>query len=164
MISQTSEYALRAVVFLSMREANTPAAASEISEATRVPVGYLQKILRMLARGGILTAQRGTGGGFALAKMPTAISVLDVLRASDTQIARIERCPLGIAGHTSLCGLHRLLDTEMARAERTFSSTSIADLIDGDGGVRPLCDAHGRLPTAISISVPNGKRLGSENQ
>lgn len=163
MITQTSEYALRAVVFLSMRKENTPAAASEISEATRVPVGYLQKILRMLARGGILTAQRGTGGGFALAKVPTAISVLEVLLASDTQIARIERCPLGIEGHTSLCGLHRLLDAEMARAERTFASTSIADLIDGDGGVRPLCDGRGQLPKAITVSAPSIRRNGSEN-
>ena len=150
MISQTSEYALRAVVYLATRATDGPAAAQEISEATRVPVGYLQKILRSLARHAILTAQRGSGGGFMLAKVPSAISVLDVLKASDTDMPRIERCPLGIRGHTSLCSLHRLLDGEMAHAERTFASTTIADLLDGDGGVRPLCDKSGRLPVAIT--------------
>lgn len=156
MISQTSEYALRAVVYLATRAAAGPAAAQEISDATRVPVGYLQKILRSLSRHAILTAQRGSGGGFMLAKVPSAISVLDVLKASDTDLPRIERCPLGIRGHTSLCSLHRLLDNEMAHAERTFASTTIADLLDGAGGVRPLCDKSGRLPIAVTAPPRNG--------
>ncbi|GJM18171.1 MAG: transcriptional regulator [Phycisphaeraceae bacterium] len=158
MISQTSEYALRAGVFLAARADDTPASAQEISEAVKVPVGYLQKILRMLSRHDILTAQRGSGGGFALAKVPSAISVLDILRASDTQVARIERCPLGIKGHTRLCSLHRMLDAEMARAERTFASTSLADLLDGEGGVRALCDPAGRLPVTISAGRGNAKK------
>lgn len=149
MISRTSEYALRAVVYLAARPESGLASAQEIAEAIRVPVGYLQKILRMLARQGILTAHRGTGGGFGLAKVATAISVLDVLRASDGQLQRIERCPLGIKGHTRLCSLHRLLDAEMARIERVFASTTVADLLDAQGGVRPLCDPSGRLPLTV---------------
>lgn len=151
MISQTSEYALRAAIFLAARSNDSPASAHEIAEAVRVPVGYLQKILRMLARDGILVAQRGTNGGFSLAKVPTAVSILDILNASDTEIQRITRCPLGIKGHTQLCSLHRMLDNEMARAERTFASTTLADLLDGEGGIRPLCDPNGRLPVTISI-------------
>ena len=150
MISQTSEYALRAIVHLAARADEGPASAHAISDATRVPVGYLQKILRMLARADILTAQRGSGGGFALAKVPTAISVLDVLRATDTDIARIDRCPLGIKGHTRLCSLHHLLDSQIAQAEQTFARTTIADLLDGTGGVRPLCDTVGRLPISVN--------------
>ncbi len=153
MISQTSEYALRAAVYLAARNSENPASAIEISEATRVPVGYLQKILRMLAKHSILTAHRGTNGGFNLAKLPTAISVMDVLRASDTVISRIENCPLGIKGHTSLCSLHRLLDREIARSENTFASTSIADLLDGDGGIRPLCDPSGKLPVSVKLTT-----------
>lgn len=152
MISQTSEYALRAALYLAARGDSSPASALDISEAVHVPVGYLQKILRMLARHGILVAQRGTNGGFALAKVATAISVLDVLKASETEIQRITRCPLGIKGHTSLCALHRLLDDEMARTERTFAGTTLADLLEGAGGVRSLCDSTGRLPDSVSIS------------
>jgi len=155
MVSQTSEYALRAVVYLATRAGEGPAAAQEIAEATKVSVGYLQKVLRQLARQGILRAQRGSGGGFALAKVPTAISVLDVLRASDTPIARIERCPLGIPGHTRLCALHHLLDSEIAKSERVFSSTSIADLLQGEGGVGALC-ADGPVPTRVGLTLPGG--------
>lgn len=162
MITQTTEYALRAVVHLAQRPAGEPASALEISKATRAPIGYLQKILRMLAKHNILTAQRGSGGGFSLAKVPSAISVLDVMRATDNGLARIERCPLGIKGHTSLCSLHRLLDNEIAHAERIFAGTSIADLTDGEGGIRPLCDPQGRLP--LSISIDRGESSPDETQ
>ncbi|NJK88646.1 MAG: Rrf2 family transcriptional regulator [Myxococcales bacterium] len=58
MISQTTEYALRAVVHLAARSEEGPARAKDIAEAIQVPVGYLQKILRMLCRHGLLTASR----------------------------------------------------------------------------------------------------------
>ncbi len=164
MISQTSEYALRAAVFLAARKNDRPASAQEIADSVHVPVGYLQKILRMLARHKILTAQRGSGGGFALAKVPSAISILDVLRASETQTARIERCPLGIKGHVRLCSLHSMLDAEIARTEQTFSSTTLADLLDGEGDIRPLCEAKGHLPIEIGLSAkaPDGKTDSSK--
>lgn len=157
MISQTSEYALRAVVHLAQRGGES-AVAQDIAEATKVPVGYLHKILRLLVRAGILVAQRGVGGGFALAKVPTAISVLDVLRATDNAMPRIDRCPLGIKGHTRLCALHRMLDEQIASAERTFSGTSIADLIAGRDEIRPLCDPLKRGVAALTTSAPAASR------
>ncbi len=160
MISQTSEYALRAVVHLA-RQPDGAATAKAISAATQVPVGYLQKVLRMLARAKILEAQRGTGGGFALAQAPAAVSVLDVLNATDNEIARIERCPLGIKGHTRLCALHRMLDRELANAERAFASTSIADLLTDSGEAGPLCDVSGS--TGLTVSG-NGGSQGKQKQ
>lgn len=151
LVSQTAEYALRAVVYLA-QHTDGLCIAHDIAEGTKVPLGYLQKILRMLARAGLLTAQRGVGGGFALAKVPSAISVLDVLKAADANVNRIERCPLGIKGHTRLCALHRLLDQEIAHAERTFSSTSIADLIADEGDVRPLCDCSSPVDLKVEAA------------
>ncbi|MCA9293183.1 MAG: Rrf2 family transcriptional regulator [Phycisphaerales bacterium] len=144
MITNTAEYALRAVVYLA-KHPQQAAAAQTIGHATHVPVGYLQKILRQLARAGIVSAQRGVGGGFALAKVPTAISVHSVLRATDSAVDRIERCPLGIPGHAELCSLHRLLDQQAASAEQAFASTSIADLVADQAGASALCETAPRL-------------------
>ena len=149
MINQTAEYALRAVVCLAVHPCADPISAQAISGATRVPVGYLQKILRMLAKRGLLKVTRGTGGGFLLAKEPSSISVLEVLEAINLRFQRIERCPLGIEGHTRLCSLHRMLDAELERTMRTFAKTTIGDLLDGDGGIRPLCGSTGCLPISI---------------
>lgn len=150
MISQTSEYALRAAIFLAGRQDGTPASAQEISKAVQVPVGYLQKTLRLLANHDIVTAQRGVGGGFALAKVPSAISVLDILKASETQISRIEQCPLGLKNHTRLCPLHRMLDEELARSERRFATTSLLDLLGTADGVSSLCGS----PHPVAITTP----------
>ena len=154
MISQTSEYALRAMVYLAkvhLSEDNGPAVAQDVADATKVPVNYLQKILRLLANGGILASQRGTGGGFSLAKAPSAITVLDILRATGTAPARIERCPLGIAGHTQLCPLHHLLDEQVARSEQIYASTSIADLLTPRAGAR-ACDALATTPLRLEAT------------
>ena len=63
MISQTAEYALRAVVFLSM---NVDAAftTQQIAVATKVPAAYLSKVMQSLVRAGLVRSQRGLGGGF----------------------------------------------------------------------------------------------------
>lgn len=160
MISQTGEYALRAVVFLGQRPPDESVSAQEISEGTKVPVGYLQKILRMLARAGLLSAQRGTGGGFALTKVPSAVSVLDVLQAVDAGVQRIERCPLGIKGHKSLCALHGLLDGQLANAERVFASTSIQDILSDLGESRPLCRERGSVVDLAVRGQSRGRRPG----
>jgi len=139
MITQTAEYALRALVHLAALPSPHQATAQEISAATNVPIGYLQKILRTLSRRGLVSARRGILGGFALAKPPASISVLDTLIATDTPIARIERCPLGKPNHTTLCPLHKMLDDQLEHTECAFKQTSIADLLQSDGGAEALC-------------------------
>ncbi len=138
MLTLTSEYALRAVVHLA-QVGGGPVTAPFIAERTKVPAGYLQKILRTLSRAGILDSQRGVGGGFLLARKPSEITVLDVLSASDDSIPRIRKCPLDIPDHVRLCALHRLLDEQLANLERVFAATSIADILNEEDGIRPLC-------------------------
>jgi len=147
MIPQTSEYALRAVVHLA-KTGGGPETAQSIGAATEVSVGYLQKVLRQLANGGILAAQRGLHGGFSLQRPPSRITVLEVLRCTDGAPRRITACPLGIEGHDRLCRLHRMLDTATAGVEDAFRSTTIADLLDAGGATGALCDRVGDEPVA----------------
>ena len=155
MINQAGEYALRAMVHLSRQTTNAPASASDIAVSTKVPQAYLQKILRILTQNELLTAQRGMGGGFMLAKLPSAISVLDVLRACDAGPSRIEHCPLGISGHTELCSLHRLIDQQTAAVELAFASTSIDDLVKDPTGLHPLCDPSQAPSTTVQLGIPS---------
>lgn len=131
LISQTAEYALRAVVHLSkstLHNGQDSQTVSEIAEGTKVPLGYLSKVLQQLTRAGIITSQRGIGGGFKLARTPGSISIYDVVQAVDP-VQRIHKCPLGIEDHKRLCPLHRKLDAAMAHVESAFKETNIAGLI-----------------------------------
>jgi Rrf2 family protein len=80
-ISQTAEYALRAMAELALAESGTALKASELSRATNVPVHYLSKVLRRLVAAGLLVSQKGHGGGFALARPAHRIRFADVLEA-----------------------------------------------------------------------------------
>ena len=138
MISQTAEYALRAVVWLAI-EPETPVGTPRIARATKVPPGYLSRVLQSLARAGLVTSNPGRSGGFRLTRSPKDISVLDVVNAVDP-IRRIERCPLDIDDHgLNLCPLHRRLDAAIAATESAFRDTSIGELLTDPSTSRPLC-------------------------
>ncbi|MBK6733149.1 MAG: Rrf2 family transcriptional regulator [bacterium] len=140
MISQTTEYALRAVVWLA-RQPDELQGTKKISEAIQVPSGYLSKVLQKLTRAGLVISSPGRGGGFRLARKSEDIRVLDVVNAVDP-LQRIQSCPLGLASHGSnLCALHRKLDDDLARTEKAFASTTISDLLDNKGGTQPLCES-----------------------
>ena len=130
-ISLTAEYALRAMLHLSALSAdNASQTVGQIATGTRVPAGYLSKVLQSLTRAGLITSQRGLGGGFRLVKGPRATSLLEVIQAVDP-IERIHTCPLGLAAHgTNLCPLHRRLDDAMALIEEQFGATTLAELLE----------------------------------
>lgn len=155
MISTTAEYALRVVVFLGTRDQN-PATTQQIADATKVPLGYLSKVIQSLNRAGLTTSQRGLHGGSILALPPDQISVLSVLDAV-APFQRIKTCPLGIKSHgKSLCALHQRLDDAMATVETAFRSSTIADLLADPRESKPLCQTS--APVALTVksrgSVP----------
>ncbi|BDC50219.1 transcriptional regulator [Bryobacterales bacterium F-183] len=137
MLSQTVEYALRAVVALA--EPDTAWTAHALAAKTQVPASYLSKVLQSLAKADLVLAQRGRNGGFILAKPTSAITVLEVVNAVEP-IERIQTCPLGLAAHgVRLCSLHRKLDDAYAMVERAFATTTIASILAEPNPARPLC-------------------------
>ena len=139
MLSQTTEYALRLVVQLASA-CDQPVTIPELARTTRIPEGYLAKVLRQLSRAGLVHSQRGPNGGSTLARAPEEISVLDVVQAVDP-LQRIEVCPLGLRTHgANLCPLHRRLDEAIASVEAAFRQSSLAEIVGDPTGSRPLCD------------------------
>lgn len=139
MFSQTVEYALRAVVHLA---SDSPAAKTteEIARATLVPQAYLAKVLQSLVQAGVLRSQRGIGGGIALVKTPSELTILEVVNAVDP-IRRIKTCPLGLPTHGStLCPLHRRLDDSLASVESAFAGTTLQEILDEPTSSKPLCE------------------------
>jgi Rrf2 family transcriptional regulator, nitric oxide-sensitive transcriptional repressor len=130
MISRTAEYALRAVVYLAagVNIGRPSQTVGEIATATRVPADYLAKVLGSLSRSGLITSQRGLGGGYRLARAADKISIYEVIQAVDP-LQRIRECPLGLEEHVRLCPLHKRLDDAMALIEEQFRATTIAELL-----------------------------------
>jgi Rrf2 family nitric oxide-sensitive transcriptional repressor len=138
MLSQTVEYALRAATFLATA-AGESRTVDEVAAATRIPPAYLSKVLQQLVRHKIVTSRRGSGGGFALARAPGELAILEIVSAVDP-IQRITTCPLGLAAHgTRLCPLHRRLDDALAEMERAFADSTLAEILAEPTRSVPLC-------------------------
>lgn len=140
MISQTAEYALRAVTCLASQY-NKPLTTQQMAEAAKIPAGYLSKVLQGLGREGIVQSYRGLHGGFLLTRPPKETTILEIVQAVDP-IQRIHNCPLDLKSHgTNLCPLHQRLDDAMALVEQAFRETTIADLLGGEPTAsKPLCE------------------------
>jgi Rrf2 family protein len=138
MLSQTVEYALRAMIHLASLEPGSAWTSETIAERTKVPKGYLSKIMRDLTVAGLVRSRRGPTGGFTLARPPAQISMLDVVNAVDP-IRRIRECPLGNPAHVKLCPLHRRLDDAIAMIEREFGRTTLAEILESGGRAPAQC-------------------------
>ncbi len=138
MLSQTAEYALRAVVWLAAQQGQ-PQTTTQIAKATQVPAGYLAKVLQTLGRAGLVHAQRGLGGGFKLARDPAELTALAVVDAVDP-IQRITACPLGIESHGGrLCPLHRRLDNVIEGTIQALGESTIAEIVAEPDQRTPFC-------------------------
>ncbi|HVJ65335.1 MAG TPA: Rrf2 family transcriptional regulator [Bdellovibrionota bacterium] len=128
MISQTTEYALRAMVLL-CSDTDRSWKTSEIARLTKVPPDYLAKVLQQLGRADLVVGTRGAGGGFRLAKDPKGTTLLEVVNAVDP-LPRIRTCPLGLRSHgTRLCALHKRLDAATQLVENAFGESTLAELV-----------------------------------
>ena len=149
MLSQTVEYALRAMASLAYHP-DELVPTPELAEMTKVPSNYLAKVLQTLAGADLIIGRRGVGGGYRLAKPASEIRLLDVINAVNP-VQRIKSCPLELPNHGShLCPLHHRIDQAAAAVIEVFGSTTLADVVAGEGTPRlPLCDA--RRTTELQI-------------
>jgi len=85
-LSKKADYALIAMKHLALRgDRGVPGSSSarEIAEQYDIPIELMAKVLQRLVRGGLLASTQGTRGGYQLARVPSTISVADVIQAID---------------------------------------------------------------------------------
>ncbi|MBI2796571.1 MAG: Rrf2 family transcriptional regulator [Gemmatimonadetes bacterium] len=107
MLNQTAEYALRTAVYLAEHGGAGPVAAGELASQLDIPQNYLSKILHQLARDGLLVSQRGKTGGFRLARVPSQITLAQIVAGFDPVDAR-RGCLLGrpVCSDRTACQAH----------------------------------------------------------
>ena len=137
MLSQTAEYALRAVLQLTVTEQQEKGKGSrvpvrDLAHGLGIPRNYLSKILNQLVRAGVLASSRGKHGGFQLARPAHDITLLDVITPFDRPDQR-KLCLLGqsTCNDETPCAAHwrwRALGDQVADF---FSVTTVAELLSG---------------------------------
>ncbi|MZG30070.1 MAG: Rrf2 family transcriptional regulator [Nitrospinae bacterium] len=143
MISQTSEYALRAVVCLAQNP-DKPNTTAEIAKWTKVPEHYLSKVLLALAKHEVVYSKKGLHGGYVLAQAPEDLPLLNVINAVDP-IKHIKSCPLKLKTHgKNLCRLHQRLNDSIDSMEELFRTSTVALILSEPTQSIPLCESVAR--------------------
>lgn len=88
-ISTKGRYALRMIVDLAAHQEDTYVSLKDVAERQNISKKYLEQIVPMLNRSGILRTTRGNKGGYMLAKSPDKCTVGDVLRATEGTLAPV---------------------------------------------------------------------------
>jgi Rrf2 family protein len=82
-LSTKSDYAIKALVRLALANGDGPVQAREISAYAGIPPKFLEQVMHDLRQGGLVTSQRGKGGGYAISRDPATISFADVIDLID---------------------------------------------------------------------------------
>lgn len=131
LLNQTTVYALRAMARLATLPSGESARGTDLAEQTGVPLHYLAKVLRRLVAHGLLVAQRGHGGGFALARPPNRMRFFEILAALD-QMPAPDRCAFGWGrcDPHHPCPLHPAWSKLNASFRTWALSTTLADVAE----------------------------------
>ncbi|WP_116091135.1 SUF system Fe-S cluster assembly regulator [Sphingomonas crusticola] len=85
-LSNLADYAV-VMLAAAARSDGARLSATCLAEQTGVPLPTAQKLVGRLAAAGVIVSSRGTGGGFRLARDPSAISLADIVEAVEGKIA-----------------------------------------------------------------------------
>lgn len=129
----STDYAIRIVLYLAITQ--TAATSAEISTQMGIPQTVIATLARPLQEAGILTTQRGLGGGFTLCRRPEDISLHEIINLMEGT-TRINRC-LEADGFcsrnaTDTCKVHRYYLKVQVGLDRAFQEMTIAKLLNDE--------------------------------
>ncbi len=136
-LTKGSEYALRGLAYLASRPAGVSVPLAEIAEEQGLPPSFLAKIFQALTRHGLLTAERGRGSGYSLARPATAITVREIFEAVEGRRVH-QRCLLwsGYCADDHRCPLHEHLKDLVPALEAIIEQVTLADYVAGSADAR----------------------------
>lgn len=128
-ISGTSQYAIRAVVYIATHGGDGPVPVTTMATALKVPRNYLSKTLHLLARAEVLRSTRGPAGGFQLAVPAAKLTLARVTAPFDEAGSR--QCLLGRTQcrDNRPCAAHARWSAVSDSVRDFFQCTTIADLV-----------------------------------
>lgn len=114
MLSKKSQYAFKALTYLSEKFNQGPVLISEIATKKKIPIKFLESILLELKKADILDSKKGKGGGYFLKQKPEKVRVSTIIRLINGPIAMLpcvslyfyERCKNCNEKH---CSLHDMM-------------------------------------------------------
>lgn len=124
------DYAMRAM--LELAASSERSSRDTIAAAQGIPPRYLEEILGQLRQAGLVSAMRGSSGGFILARSPAAITVADVSRAVDGPLTLVQgQRPEAVRYEGASQHLQELWVALRASVREVMEGVTLEDLVSG---------------------------------
>ena len=129
-LSTRSRYGTRILLELARNEGDSPVQVSEISRRQKIPVKYLEQLIRILKQADLVTSIRGPKGGHLLAKPPETITLGQLVRLFEGQsdlvecVSSPERC-----NNSDNCQVRQAWKEATTVLYKSLDTITIADLI-----------------------------------
>ncbi|MFT3989846.1 MAG: Rrf2 family transcriptional regulator [Luteolibacter sp.] len=166
-LSKKAEYALRATINLGIASevGRTTVSGSELAEANRLPLKFVERILQELREAGLVETHRGKFGGYTLSKPADEIRIGDLVRLMDGRLAPIccasenayQPCTCPDEDH---CGLRMVMIDVRNAIAAILDRYTVAQVVDvtlrkmrRDGIIPPFAN-----PETFQAKSPNAKR------
>src|SRR5438093_5135881 len=131
-VSAKVDYAVRAAVELAAAE-SPPLKGELISQAQDIPLKFLENILGELKHAGLVRSQRGTDGGYWLARAPEDITIADIIRAVEGPLASVRGAsPEALKYGGTAAPLGKLWVAVRANLRAVLEEVTLADVAKGD--------------------------------
>ena len=131
-ISTKGRYGLRAMFELAKAWGRGPVSLRQISEAQGLPGPYLEQIFPALKKAGLVTAQRGAGGGYELTLPPERISVGCVLIALEGELTPAECASDAVCENAGSCSAHAIWRRIYDGINGVIHGFTLADMVEDD--------------------------------
>ena len=155
-LGKLTDYAIAVMAQLARHAANAPDAAlsaTALAQETGVPEPTVAKVLKVLARGELLTSVRGVAGGYRLTRSADQIKVGEIIEAMDGPIA-IVTCVEPAEEGKEACGVaHRCAVRSKWAPVNTAIRTALHSVTLADMAT-PVCLRTANAPVTIKPYVP----------
>ena len=152
-LSRLTDYGIVLMVQLARSADDAARNARNLAEETDLPAPVVSKVLKSLARQGLLASQRGAKGGYTLARPPEDISVPEMITALEGPISLTE-CTMnpGACSQESSCDVREPWQRINAAVHSALAKITLADLAGprAPGSLIPLRDVGVSLDSAGS--------------
>ena len=150
-LTKKADYGLISLKHLTVNREKGSASAKELADTYGIPVPILAKVLQKLVRDGFLVSEQGTNGGYRLARDPSTITALEVIRAIDGPII-LTTCftSHGDCGLTPLCTVRKPLRRVHEGILQLLDNITMTDLSADE---EPPDNNQGRRSGAIALTV-----------
>lgn len=142
-LTQFSDYAMRTVLYLGCRPEKL-VSVEEVSRAYGISRHHLVRVVQSLTELGVVTSQRGRGGGMRLAKPPAEINVGWLIRQTEPHFNLVEcldletnTCPIAPA-----CGLKGAIQRAQHAFLTVLDEYTLDQFVRRKGDLMPLLDAN----------------------